>query len=83
MGIRQANATTLSQTVLNVVDTDPDPNVFQADLSIDEQDVTIGGTTVHALIQRVLRNQIDWQDLNFAGRPIDVNRQGRACTTAA
>lgn len=55
-GSRWASATTLSQTVLNVVDTNPDPKVFEADLSVDEQDVNIGGTTVHALIYKDVNN---------------------------
>ena len=46
----------LSQTVLDVVDINPDPNVFEASLSVDEQDVNIGGTTVHALIYKDLNN---------------------------
>ena len=51
-GIQPASATTISQTVLNVVDTNPDPNIFEANLSADEQDVDINGTTVHALIYK-------------------------------
>lgn len=51
-GIQTAGATTLSQSVLNVVDTNPDPNIFQAALSADEQDVDINGTIVHALIYK-------------------------------
>ena len=51
-GVPSANATTLSQPILNVVDTNPDPNIFEAALSADEQDVNINGTTVHALIYK-------------------------------
>ena len=54
--IRRASATTLSQPVLDVVDTNPDPNVFAAELSVDEQDVIIGGTTVHTLIYKDVNN---------------------------
>ncbi len=50
--LHQAEATTLPQSVLNVVDTNADPNIFEADLSADEQDVMIDGTTVHALIYK-------------------------------
>jgi FtsP/CotA-like multicopper oxidase with cupredoxin domain len=46
----QTGATTLSQPVINVVDTNPDPGIFEAALSSDEQDVIIDGTTVHAMI---------------------------------
>jgi FtsP/CotA-like multicopper oxidase with cupredoxin domain len=42
----------LSQSVLEVVDINPDPNIFEASLSADEQDVSIAGTTVHALIYK-------------------------------
>ena len=42
----------ISQSVLNVVDTNPEPGVFEAHLSTDEQDVNIDGTTVHALIYK-------------------------------
>jgi len=51
-GAQQVGATTLSQSVFNVVDTNPDPKIFQAALSADEQDVDINGTTVHALIYK-------------------------------
>ena len=52
LSVTQAGATTLDQSVLNVIDTNPDPNIFEAALSADEQDVDIGGTTVHALIYK-------------------------------
>ncbi len=45
-------ATTFSKPVINVVDTNPDPKVFEAAISADEQDVVINGTTVHALIYK-------------------------------
>ena len=52
-GIRTVNATTtFSRPVLNVVDINPDPTIFEAELSADEQDVDIDGTTVHALIYK-------------------------------
>jgi len=51
-GVQSAGATTLNQTVLNVVDTNLDPQIFEASLSADEQDVNINGTTVHALIYK-------------------------------
>jgi len=47
-GVRPAGATTLSRPALDVVDVDPAANVFEASLSVDEQDVVIDGTTVHA-----------------------------------
>ena len=47
-----AGATTLSQTVINVVDTNPSPVIFEANLSADQQDVNIKGTTVNALIYK-------------------------------
>lgn len=51
-GAFSAGATTLSQQVFNVVDTNADPNIFEAFLSADEQNVNINGTTVHALIYK-------------------------------
>ena len=51
-GAQSAGATTLSQPVLNVVDTNPDPNIFEAALTAAEQDVTIDGNTVHAMIYK-------------------------------
>lgn len=56
LGIPQAGATSLSQSVLDVIDTNPDPNVFEASLSVDEQDVNINGTTVHTLIYKDVNN---------------------------
>ncbi len=49
-------ATTLFRPVLEVVDTNPAPHIFEAELSADEQDVLIGGTTVHALIYKDVNN---------------------------
>jgi FtsP/CotA-like multicopper oxidase with cupredoxin domain len=51
-GVQRAGATTLPQSTLQVVDTNPDPTIFEADLDADEQDVKIDGTTVHALIYK-------------------------------
>jgi FtsP/CotA-like multicopper oxidase with cupredoxin domain len=48
--------TPLTQAVLDVVDTNPDPGVFEAAFSVDEQDVNIDGTTVHTLIYKDLNN---------------------------
>jgi len=50
--VHPAGATNLPQSVLDVVDTNPAANVFEADLSADEQDVNIQGTIVHALIYK-------------------------------
>jgi FtsP/CotA-like multicopper oxidase with cupredoxin domain len=55
-GFQSAGATTLSQTVFNVVDTNPDPNIFEAALSAAEQDVDINGTAVHAMIYKDANN---------------------------
>lgn len=54
-GTAQA-ASTFNRPVLDVVDTDPDPNVFEAHLSADEQDASIDGTTVHTLIYKDVNN---------------------------
>jgi len=67
-GLYQASATTtFDQPVLNVIDTNPDPAIFEAQLSADEQDVNIDGTTVHAYI---------YKDLNtpgaYAGVPAGI-----------
>jgi FtsP/CotA-like multicopper oxidase with cupredoxin domain len=52
-GLRPVNAaTTFSRPVLDVVDINPDPAIFEAELSADEQDIDINGTTVHALIYK-------------------------------
>ncbi len=49
-------ATTISRSVIEVVDTNPAPHIFEAAFSADEQDVLIGGTTVHALIYKDVNN---------------------------
>jgi len=41
-----------SHPVLNVFDINPDPSYFEAELAVDEQDVLIDGTNVHALIYK-------------------------------
>lgn len=56
LGGGEQAVTMLSRPVLDIVDTNPDPHVFQADLVVDEQDVVIGGTTVHALVYRDANN---------------------------
>jgi FtsP/CotA-like multicopper oxidase with cupredoxin domain len=48
--------TPITPGVLDVVDTNPDPAIFEASLSVDEQDVTIDGITVHSLIYKDLNN---------------------------
>ncbi|MDH3256895.1 MAG: multicopper oxidase family protein, partial [Nitrospinota bacterium] len=50
--IQSVGATTLPQSVFNVVDTNGSATVFEANLSADEQDVDIDGTTVHAMIYK-------------------------------
>jgi len=45
-------ASTLSRPLIEVVDTDPDPNIFQAELSADEQTASINGTSVDTLIYK-------------------------------
>jgi len=51
-----ALATMFSRPVLEVVDTNSAPHIFEAELSADEQDVLIGGTMVHALIYKDVNN---------------------------
>jgi FtsP/CotA-like multicopper oxidase with cupredoxin domain len=46
----------LNRPLLQVVDTNPDPKVFQAELTVDEQNVSIGGTTVHTIIYKDLNS---------------------------
>src|SRR5262245_36897508 len=58
-GQTKAAVSTLSQPVVDIVDTNPDPKVFEAELSVDEQDVLIGGVLVHAII---------YKDVNSPGR---------------
>src|SRR6266545_3388505 len=52
VGSVRAAVSTLNQPVLSVVDTNPDPKVFEAELSVDEQDVSIAGQVVHAIIYK-------------------------------
>ncbi len=68
--MQQAGATTLPQSVLDVVDTNPAANVFQAELSADEQDVDIDGTTVHALIYKDDNNPGAYPALAPDGIPV-------------
>jgi FtsP/CotA-like multicopper oxidase with cupredoxin domain len=58
VGAQQAGATSLDRTVIDVVDINPDPNIFEAVLSADEQVATIDGTDVQTLI---------YKDVNRAG----------------
>ncbi|ACV26428.1 multicopper oxidase family protein [Kangiella koreensis] len=44
--------TTFSKPVLDVVDLNPDENIFEAELSIGEQDVTLDSQTVHTIIYK-------------------------------
>ena len=55
--------------LLEVVDTNPDPRVFAADFSADEQDVLLDDTVVHALVYKDL-NQQDLYDGVIDGLPI-------------
>lgn len=59
----QLGTTPLSQQVTDVIDTNPDPKIFEAELIADEQDVNIGGTTVHALIYKDGNNPEAYADL--------------------
>ncbi len=54
--IQPASASSLDQNVVNVKDINNDPNVFEAHLIADEQEVTIARQTVHALIYRDANN---------------------------
>jgi FtsP/CotA-like multicopper oxidase with cupredoxin domain len=58
LGAQQAGATSLDRPVIDVVDINPDPNIFEAVLSADEQVATIDGTDVQTLI---------YKDVNRAG----------------
>ena len=46
----------ISRAVINVIDVNPDPAIFEASLSVDEQDATIDGTVVKTLIYKDLNN---------------------------
>ena len=46
----------ITQNVIDVVDTNPDPGVFEAAFSVDEQDVGIDGSTVHTIIYKDVNN---------------------------
>ncbi|MEN8185105.1 MAG: multicopper oxidase family protein, partial [Myxococcota bacterium] len=52
----EVGAATLNRPVIEVVDTNPDPRVFEAELSADAQDVAIDDTVVHALIYKDVNN---------------------------
>jgi FtsP/CotA-like multicopper oxidase with cupredoxin domain len=56
MAAPPAGATVLSRNVVQVIDTNPAPNVFEAEISVDEQDASIDGTTVHTLIYKDVNN---------------------------
>lgn len=48
-----ANASSIfDRPVLNIVDTNPNPHIFEASISIDEQDALINGTIVHTVIYK-------------------------------
>lgn len=60
----QANASTLNKSVLQVVDTNPDPNIFEAELSAVENPVIIDGQYVETLVYRDENNTTGAYDLN-------------------
>jgi FtsP/CotA-like multicopper oxidase with cupredoxin domain len=60
-------ATALSQPILPVLDTNPDPDVFEANLIVDEQDVMIDSTVVHSIIYKDA-NSLD----HYAGTPAGI-----------
>ena len=41
-----------SAALVSATDVNPDPNIFEAYLTADEQDVLIGGATVHAMVYK-------------------------------
>lgn len=48
-----ANATSIfSRPVFDIIDTNADPRIFEASISIDEQDALISGTIVHTIIYK-------------------------------
>ena len=46
----------ISRAVIDVIDVNPDPNIFEASLSVDEQNADIDGTIVKSLIYKDLNN---------------------------
>ncbi|GJL54196.1 MAG: hypothetical protein NPIRA02_13280 [Nitrospirales bacterium] len=52
MGVLFVQAAHASLSLVSATDVNPDPNIFEAYLTADEQDVMIDGTTVHALVYR-------------------------------
>lgn len=68
--IKKQYATTLAQSVLEVVDTDPRPNVFRAELVVDKQDALVEGTLVHALIYKDVNNTGAYPAVAPNGLPI-------------
>lgn len=52
----QVDASSLTRSVLNVEDINPSPDIFEAELSADEQTVMIGGHVAHALIYKDVNN---------------------------
>jgi FtsP/CotA-like multicopper oxidase with cupredoxin domain len=50
------STSTFTKPAVEVVDTNPEPNVFEAELTVAEQDVTIDGTVVHATIYKDVNN---------------------------
>jgi len=68
-------ASSISRNVIHVVDTNPDPAVFEAEISADEQAAMIDGVEVHALIYKDV-NRVGGYPAVSDGIPvpqIDVN----------
>ncbi|MDH3282210.1 MAG: hypothetical protein OEQ18_13925 [Gammaproteobacteria bacterium] len=65
-GIQPAGATTLSQPVLTVTDTNPAASVFEADLSADEQDGNEFAKDCEALVVRRGKKNKPWRCFNAA-----------------
>src|SRR5262245_39423178 len=83
MNTRKAGATALAilfasvfipsakADLFNVTDVNPDPNIFECDLTSVEKDVTIGGSTVHAM---AFKDENAAVPPASAGMPIQVIR---------
>ena len=48
--VAAAFAPSANADLFSLTDVNPDPNIFECDLTAVEKDVTIGGATVHAYL---------------------------------
>src|SRR5829696_8244083 len=67
--VAAAFAPSANADLFPTTDINPDPNIFECDLTADEHDVTIGGSTVHAFAYKDLAAAVPPAS---AGIPVQV-----------